>query len=204
MKKERRGKRPLTYLEAHNKAVRLYQKSSIFLLWAGIVNLFSIIIGIIQILASSIIENLPYAWPTSGFSMGLSIQQLVNKLLLENVKGTLIVDFLMIIIALILSAGFALLGFYASRGKKWVLLLGSSLYVADFALMIIVCSLNLVPFNYTNYAFSIATHVVILLACIVAISQYYNVIHIEVVFKGKNALKLDEEVESEVIAHGKE
>ena len=110
----------------------------------------------------------------------------------------------MIIIALILGGGFALLGFYASRGKKWVLLLGSYLYVVDFVLMIILFSLRIVPFNWTNYAFSIATHVVILAACIIAISQYYNVIHIEYVFKGKNALKLDEEVESEVIAHGKD
>ena len=202
MKKEKKGKRKISYFEAHNKAVRAYQKSSIFLLWAGIINLFSLIIGLIQIAASKTLSGLTYAWPESGFSMNFSLQQLFNRLLIENIASSVLAYVLLILIALFLSASFAFLGFFASRGKKWILLSGFSLYCIDFILLFIFVHFSLIPFVWTNYAFSLATHVVILIACIIAIIEYYNVIHIEKVFKGEDALKLNEEVESEVIANG--
>lgn len=203
-----RGRRPTTYLQAHNKAVRLYQKSSIFLLWSGILNIFAIIIGIVQaatykVNASNIIEKLDYIWPKSGYALSYSLQQLINNALLRANLG-IAVNFLIILIGLIFSGAFAAIGFLASRGKKWLLLLGSGLYALDFALMFFLYALGIIPFVWTNYAFTLVSHVLILIACIVAIVEYYNVIHIEMVFKGNKDLKLKEEIESEVIACGKE
>ncbi len=208
MKTKNRGKRPITYLEAHNKAVRLYQKSSIFLLWSGILNIFSLIIGIVQVATyrmneDNIIAGLSYYWPKSGYSLSYSLQQLINNALLRANMG-IAVNFIIILIGLLLSVAFAFMGFYASRGKKWVLLLGSGLYALDFALMFFIYSFGIIPFYWTNYAFTLASHALILGACILAIIEYYNVVHIEVTFKGKKVLKLDEEIESEVIASGKE
>lgn len=202
MKKAKRQKHQFTYSEAHNKAVKMYQRSAIFLLWAGVVNVFAIVIGVIQLAANSLVTQVQFPWPTSGFAMSFSVQILLNSVMIKSLDS-LAADILMIIIGLVLGGLFAALGFFASKGKRWVLLLGTALYAIDFGIMFFVYESGFVARLWTNYAFTLVTHIVVLVACIVAIVEYYNVIHIEKVFKGNKALKLDEEVEGEVIARGK-
>lgn len=201
MKKTKKAKRPITYSEAHNKAVKMYQKTSIFLLWAGVVNVLAIVIGIIQMSANSLVsgEGIDHIWPSSGFAMNFSGQIILNKLIITSMDS-IIADILMIIIAVILGGAFVAVGYFAAKGKRWLLFLGSGIYALDFGAMFFVY--QAVPMVWTNYAFTLVTHIVILIACLIAIVEYYNVIHIEKVFKGKNALNVEEEVESEVIAHG--
>lgn len=200
----KKTKRQISYHEAHNRAVKTYQKTSIFLFWAGVVNVFAIIIGVIQNAAGSVLDNtLAYLWPRSGFAMCFSLQIYLNKLLLTNISIVAVVDILIILIALVLGALFAFIGFMASKGRRLYLFLGAGLYTLDFGAMFIVYHLGAIPSNWTNYAFSLAVHALVLGALAIAIWQYYNVIHIEKVFKGENALRIEEDEESEVIASGK-
>lgn len=191
-----------TYLEAHNKAVKTYQRTAIFLLWSGVVNVFASIIGVIQISAGATMSKLTFLWPNSGFAMCYSGQMVLNSLLIQNLDQ-LVADILILLISLILGACFAFIGIFAAKGKKVFLLLGGIIYAIDFASMFFVYKSNLVPMVWTNYAFTLVTHIIILVATCVALVEYYNVIHIEKVFKGEKALKFEEEVESEEIAHGK-
>lgn len=200
--KNKKNKQPITYSQAHNKAVKMYQKTSIFMMWAGLLNVFAIIIGVIQLGTNSVVEKLSYSWPTSGFALNFSIQIFINSLLIKTFD-LLLADFLMILIALIIGALFTFLGVYASKGRIKILIIGTSLYALDFIAMFFIYVYSGVPFIWTNYAFTLATHVVVLIAMIIAIIEYYNVIHIEKVFKGVKDIKIKEEVESEVIASGK-
>ena len=200
--KKRREKKQLTYSEAHNKAVKMYQKTSIFLLWAGLLNVFAIIIGVIQLGTGSVIENLSFMWPNSGFALNFSFQIYLNNILITNLD-TLLADFIMILIALIIGIGFSFLGVFASKGKLPILFIGTILYALDFVAMFFVYSFTKVPFIWTNYAFTLACHVVVLVAMVISIIEYYNVIYIEKIFKGNNKVSIKEEDESEVIASGK-
>ncbi|HBF68343.1 MAG TPA: hypothetical protein DDW20_03375 [Firmicutes bacterium] len=200
--KQKKQKQPITYQQAHNKAVKMYQKTSIFLMWAGLLNIFAIIIGAIQLGTNSIIENLSFKWPTSGFALNFTLQIFLNCLILKSCD-LLLANFLMILIAIVLGAGFACLGVFASKGRIKILLIGTGLYALDFIAMFFVYIYSGVPSIWTNYAFTLACHVVVLVGMIIAIVEYYNVLHIEKVFKGDNKIKIEEEVESEVIANGK-
>lgn len=202
MKKTAKVKKQISYYEAHNKAVRMYRRTSIFLLWVGILNAFAVILGVIQSAAGAKMSELAFDWPNSGFSLAMSVQMLINSLLIQNLDAT-IADILMIIIALAISAAFAALGVFAGKGKLWVLILGAALYAADFGSMFFIFNSGFVPNVLANYSFSLVTHIAILAACLFAIVEYYNVIHIEKVFRGSKPNKIEEEVESEVIANGK-
>lgn len=192
----------MSYSTAHNKAVKMYQKTSIFLLWAGVVNVFAIVIGVIQLAAGSLVTDFAFSWPSSGFAMSFSFQIMLNSIMIRSLEQV-VADILMIITGIAFGGLFAFLGFMASKGKKLFLFLGTGLYALDFAAMFFVYESGNVARIWTNYAFTLVTHAIILVACFIAIIQYYNVIHIEKVFKGENKIKVEEEVESEVIARGK-
>ncbi len=202
---KKREKRPITYGEAHNKAVRMFKRSSIFLLWAGIVNLFAVIIGVIQSAAGSILssEICKITWPTSGYALSFSIQIFLNSLLVPAMDPGL-AYFLMLLIAAGFSALFVFIGLFASKGRLGLLIAGGALYALDFVGMFFVYGFTQVPAVWTNYAFTLATHAIIFAAVVVAIIEYYNVIHIEKIFKGAMEPVLEEEVEGEVIANGKD
>ena len=201
----KRSKKVLSYAEAHNKAVNSYKKVSMFMLWGGLLNIFALIIGIVQISTNNVIESLPYSWPTSGFAMTYSIQIFFANILLSSIDS-LAANLISVVIALILSAGFGVLSMFASRGRLACLISGMSLYAIDFVFMFFLYK-YFAPYIWTNYAFTLATHVVILASQIYALAQYYNVLNIEKRYKGNNNNKIKintkEEIESEVIANGK-
>lgn len=193
-------RQPMNYCSAHNRAVRMYQRSSIFILWAGIVNVFACLIGVIQSALSSSFEGLAYAWPKSGFALALVAQMVVNNLLLKSMSAVG-ADLLIILIALVVGGALAFLGFLASRGRKWLLFIGTAIIALDFAGMFFAYA-YMIPYNWTNYAFTLVLHVLLLGACVVAIVEFYNVLHIEKIFNGEASSKMEEDVESEVIASG--
>ncbi len=206
MKSKNRRDGSTSYLKTHNKAVRLYRRSSIFLLFSGILNIFAIVLGILQVEAfrineNTIVANLNYYWPISGYSLSYSIQQLINNALLRANHG-IMVNFLIILIALLISGLFGVMSFFASKGNKWTLFLASGLYALDFALMFILYSFDIIPFIWANYVFTLVSHIIVMIACIIAIIEYYNVIHLEYKYNGQKLLKLNEEIKSEVIAYG--
>ena len=199
---KKRAKQPLSYKDAHNRAVRMYRRCSFFLLWAGVVAVFAALIGVIQMATQSTISGVSYPWPSSGFALTLTVQILLSGLILKNLSAVL-AGFLIMLIALVFGSLLAFGGFFASRGHIAILISSAVFYALDFAAMFFVYQ-YLVPMVWTNYAFTLVIHVVVLAAIALAIVEFYNVLHIEKVFNTNSEPKMDDEVESEVIASGKE
>lgn len=163
-----------TYADLHNKAVRLYRKTAIFLMWAGVVSILATIIAIFR--------------SEAGYGMSLAVNIFLNRLI-EALELPSFATYL-IIFALSIATGalFAVLGFFAQQGKKVFLFVGAGLYLVDFAAVFLVYGANW----DTTYAFTIATHLVILGALAIAIFEYFNVIAIERRFRGSNHPNLDD------------
>ena len=193
------------YVDAHNKAVRHYQKACLFLLYAGVLGLFAAIIGVVQ-MAVTVEEVLPgeFNWPSSGYALSLSLQIFLSSLLLANLDQVL-ASFLIIIISILFGALFGALGFFATKGRREFLIIGLALYFLDFVFMFFVyhSSLLYVAFVWTNYAFSLALHVIVIGFAIAALVFYYQVFDIEKKFKGEKNVNFKQEEKRETIANGK-
>lgn len=200
---KKKAKRVIPYSVAHNKAVNLYKKTSTFLLWAGVLNLFSSIIGVIQMVSNTnlVVNDITYNWPRSGFALSFSVQLLIDSLLIENLNSVA-AYLLIILIALALGTLFAFLGIFSSKGKIVFLLTGTFIYLLDFIAMFFVYTYSSVVMVWTNYAFSLASHVIILIANVIAISMFFSVIEIEKKYKGNINFVKEEVDEVEEIAHG--
>ncbi len=198
-------RREISYAEAHNKAVNHYRKSSMFLFWAGILSLGAALIGVIQMVSGQlfVLNEVSYNWPKSGFSLSLSALIALDRLLIDSIQNPVISDILILLSSIIVGAGLAALGFFASKGKRLFLFLGFSLYLLDFAALFFVYYFYLAPiYSWTNYLFSIATHVIVLGALVYALICFYRVIDIEKKYHGNNNSDLEDKEDSEVIAHG--
>ena len=198
----KKARKEVSYVDAHNKAVKLYQKATLFFMWAGILCVFAAVIGVIQSAAGASNGNITdFTWPSSGFALSLSINIYLSYLFLSSLDMVM-ANFLIILISLVLGAGFALIGVFSARGKLWLLITGLALYLLDFALSFFVYFASPLSsyFVWTNYAFTLALHVVILAAGIVALIEYYRVLDIEKRFTKPHTLEKEEE--TEVIASG--
>ncbi len=200
---KKKTKRVVPYSVAHNRAVKLYKKTSTFLLWAGVLNLLSSFIGIIQMVSNNnlVANGNTYNWPKSGFALSFSLQIYLNSLLIKNLNivGAYL---LIILIALILGVTFALLGIFSSKGKFIYLIVGSGVYLLDFIAMFFVYNFTDVVMVWTNYAFTLASHVIILIANVIALAMFFSVIEIEKKYKGEINFTNNEVEEVEEIAHG--
>ncbi len=163
-----------TYAEAHNKAVRLYRKTAIFLMWAGIISILATVIALFK--------------SEAGYGMSLAINIFLNRLIHALGLSNLATSLFIFALSVVTGALFAVLGFFAQQGKKIFLFIGAALYLADFAAVFLVYGANW----GTTYAFTIATHLVILVALAIAIYEYFNVIAIEWRFHGAATPSLDE------------
>ena len=162
-----------TYAEAHNKAVRLYRKTAIFLMWAGIISILATVIALFK--------------SEAGYGMS-GRQYFLNRLIRALGLSNLATSLFIFALSVATGALFAVLGFFAQQGKKIFLFIGAALYLADFAAVFLVYGANW----GTTYAFTIATHLVILVALAIAIYEYLNVIAIEKRFHGAATPNLDE------------
>jgi hypothetical protein len=170
----KKNKPQLTYAEQHNKAVRLYRKTALFLMWAGVISILATIIAIFR--------------SEAGYGMSLAFNVFINRLIFDFNLPDYATYLSIFAVSIATGAAFTALGFFAKQGKKIFLFVGTGLYLADFVAVFLVYGTNL----DTTYAFTIATHLVILGALIIAIYEYYNVIAIERRFHGQSNAIIEE------------
>lgn len=170
----KKSKPQLTYVEAHNKAVRLYRKTVIFLMWTGIISILATVIGVFR--------------SESGYGMSLAFNVFINGLLVNLNMPDYATYLSIFAVSIATGALFAALGFFAQQGKKVFLFIGLGLYLADFGAVFFVYGANW----STTYAFTIATHLVIVAALIIAVFEYYQVLTIERVYRGSDQIKIEE------------
>lgn len=168
----KKEKRVQTYSERHNKAVRLYQKSSLFLMWAGIVNALASILGVFGVGTSIDAEGNLVDY---RYSMCLSVNRMINVALENSGLDQWVFSLIIVLLSLAFGALFSLFGYLASIGKRTYLLVGGGLYALDFVLFFYA----FLATNWTTYAFGLATHAVIFIAIGIAIFEYFNVLSIE-------------------------
>lgn len=171
-------KAPLTYADRHNKAVKIYQKTSFFLFWAGIVNAIAAVFGVFGLGTTTINgEVVSYR-----YSMCFTFNKALFDML-ESYSGLPQWGYSLIIVAIAFVSGalFALLGVLASQGKRNYLFIGSAIYVLDFIGFFFYDFLYWQ--NWQTFAFGIATHLVIIFFLVVAIFEYFNVLGIEAHYK---------------------
>lgn len=186
---KKKEKKPLTYAEAHNKAFWAFHKSSRIMIWAGVLNVAGLIVGIVQRFTEALepaffITDTYLSSKLGGsffnFSLCFSTNSFVFRLFEAMNLGD--IGFLSIIIgiAIVFTAGAVLLGVFASQGKKWALVGEVVFYILDMA-MIIPCYLIGEAIIYLWIM--IGLHVIILGFLGVAIYQYYNLFTIEKIYK---------------------
>ncbi len=169
-----------TYSERHNKAVRIYQKASFFLLWAGVVNVIAAIFGVFGVGTTTDSEGNIVDY---RYSMCFSINKFLNYYLEQSGLDQWLFSLIIVFLALAMGGLFALFGYLASSGKRLYLFAGAILYVLDFVLFFFAFYNS----PWTSYAFGLATHAVILVAIGVAIFEYFNVLSIEAHYRINNA-----------------
>lgn len=176
---KKKEKKQISYVDAHNKAVKTYKRSSLFIFWGGIVNAISTILAVFNI---GNIANSELA-ASYRYSLNFTFNRFLFNAIEYSDLNIVVQIILILLIAFSSSALLAFVGYSASLGKIKFLIGGGIFYLIDFILTFIYD--NIFPFlfeksfNWTLYAFSIATHVVILGFIVVAIINYYKVIHIE-------------------------
>ena len=206
--KEKRPKKTMDYVTAHNRAVNWFRRTSRFIFWVGILAVFATVIGIVQMVRGSYfkVDDVARLWPLSGFSLSFSFHIFLAYICLAYIPSSIVAEIVIILIVLVLGGGFAALGIFASKGKLVFLIVSTSLYLLDFASVFPVYYYVYpnTPLNYswTNYAFMIAVHVIVLSAMVISLIEYYRVLDIEKKFHGVKKVSVEEEVESEVIASG--
>ncbi len=183
MGKAKKNKPTPNYASLHNRHVNLYKKTSMFLMYIGVLALFAVIIGAVQVGSDQLAKDVfEYPWPRSGFSLAPTIVIYLANVILRNSSMGLGVFFL-ILIGLGFGALFAVLGMFASRGYLIPLIIGTALYAVDFGFVFMVnnyiygevsASLSL-----TNIMFSLVLHVLVIAVLGLAIFEHFHVVNIE-------------------------
>ena len=169
-KKARKEKRPLTYKEEHNKTLDRFRKSSRLLIWVGAFNVISLLVAIIQ-----------YASGTGSlffyFCFGCNdlLFQAIARIPNFFINHTILYFVIIVIIALITTAGAVLLGVFASQGKK-KFLFGSLIFYMLDTLCIIPCAF--LGETYISILSMSVLHVAILSIIVIAVYEYYKIINI--------------------------
>lgn len=197
MKVKKAKKKPLTYEEAHNKALRLYSKTALFLLWIGVLNVLSSLIGVIQVAKSG--GN----WPSSGYALATSFQIAIN-FALSHLNIPVWDSLLIFFISVLFGALFAFLGLISTKGYKVPLIIGISLYFLDFIALFLIYFLYIDPMNMTNFFFSLILHIFLLGGLFVAVYNYIKIIRLEVKYKGNKEFNVETSYKVKEIAKAKE
>ena len=199
MSKIKTPKSSPSYATLHNRAVNTYKKCSLFLLWAGVLGVFSTLAGMIQLFSNKMLtlNGVTYTWPTTGFSLAFSTEILFAKLLINIVPSTVLAAIIVFVISLFIGGVFAYLGIFAQKGRIIFLYIGGAIYLVDSLMTIPAYIILNGEYRFLTLLFTILAHIIILVAIIIAIIEYYNVFRIEKKFKGEVVFN-----EREVIAHG--
>lgn len=192
----KRKKNNLSYVDAHNRAFKIFQKASLIMLWAAVFNVFGLIITIIQYMTSSemvakftqgsyLYNNVLYAGSVYQYSMCFSSNSFIFRLLetLTNnpyqstqILGTPWFYVSIIAIAILFSAITSYLAVLA-RGGNFKALLANSIFYGIDTLMIIACWV--IGEDMTYIWIMIGIHVIILFFVFIAIFEYVHLFEIE-------------------------
>jgi len=148
---------PVSYEVAHNRAVRQYKKMSIFILWAGVLNVVSTVIAIFQ--------------NSTDYSLCFSFNNVIFLILGQS---TPLLKIIIVLIAVASGALFAAVGYFASLGHKAFLFTGAIAYFLDFVVLFIFIN----PSN-DGYLTSILIHAMLMIAIMFSLFAYYSVLAIE-------------------------
>lgn len=153
--------RPVTYEVAHNKAVRQFKKMSIFILWAGVLNVISAVIAVFQ--------------NATDYSLCFAFNNVIFLILGQS---TPLLKIIIVLIAVASGILFAAVGYFASLGHKAFLFTGAIAYFLDFIVLFIFIS----PSN-SGYLTSIFIHAMLMIAIMLSLFAYYSVLAVEKKFK---------------------
>ena len=152
---------PVTYEVAHNKAVRQFKKMSIFILWAGVLNVISAVIAIFQ--------------AGSDYSLCFAFNNIIFLELGAHLASSpALLKILIVVIAVVSGAAFAAVGYFASLGHKAFLFTGAIAYFLDFIVLFVF-----IDPSYTGYLTSILIHAMLMIAIMFSLFAYYSVLAIE-------------------------
>lgn len=176
---KKKEKKKLSDIALFNRSLNRYKKSVFFLFWAGIINFLAAIIGVIQ--------SKGEFWPSSGYALSFSSQIFINTLLYSYLDP-MIAIFIILIISMVLGAFFVLCGIYSQKGYVILFYLCSGFYLLDFIFLFFVyflIPLSRPIYNWTNFAFTLVMHLVVLF--FIGAGYYYY-------FKVNKMLKKNREV----------
>lgn len=199
--KKKKSKKVLTYAQAHNKALRSYQKSSRIMIWAGVFNIFGLMIDLIQNATQQISPATFIEGTLLGNSLSFSTYQYAfcfssNSFLFRIFEmltfyrlGDPSLDFVWFIviimaISLIFSSLAILAGIYASQGKK-IAFYGQIIFYLVDTIMILACYLIGEASEYLWIMLGL--HVIIWFFLIISIYEYYHLFAIEKIYKQNTA-----------------
>lgn len=166
----RKNKEPLSYKEEHNNAYERFHKSSRLLIWAGALNVISLLVSIIQFTVDK--ETLYFYFCFGSNDLFFMALAHIPNFIEQYIALYFVV---IVIIALLTSVGAILLGVFASQGKKKPLF-GSLIFYGIDTLFIIPCAF--IGESYVSILLMSVLHVVILSIIVFAVYEYYKVIEI--------------------------
>ena len=170
-----RKRGPVSYVDTHNKAVINYRRACKAFIWVGVVNFGGLLIGVIQFYIQKSNNVVPFYY---CFGISDFLFNLLNK----TVTMPIALFWVMVaVITISLSAGAAILGLFASQGKKVFLFTMVGVYFLDW--IFVLLAFFVAGESTIGLMINAGIHVVATFFIIMAVYQYYNVINIEKRFK---------------------
>lgn len=170
-----RKRGPVSYVDTHNKAVINYRRACKAFIWVGVVNFVGLLIGVIQFYIQKSNNVVPFYY---CFGISDFLFNLLNK----TVTMPIALFWVMVaIITISLSAGAAIVGLFASQGKKVFLFTMVGVYFLDW--IFVLLAFFVAGESTIGLMINAGIHVVATFFIIMAVYQYYNVINIEKRFK---------------------
>lgn len=170
-----RKRGPISYVDTHNKAVINYRRACKAFIWVGVVNFVGLLIGVIQFYIQKSNNVVPFYY---CFGISDFLFNLLNK----TVTMPIALFWVMVaVITISLSAGAAILGLFASQGKKVFLFTMVGVYFLDW--IFVLLAFFVAGESTIGLMVNAGIHVVATFFIIMAVYQYYNVINIEKRFK---------------------
>lgn len=189
-----RKRGPVSYVDTHNKAVINYRRACKAFIWVGVVNFVGLLIGVIQFYIQKSNNVVPFYY---CFGISDFLFNLLNK----TVTMPIALFWVMVaIITISLSAGAAILGLFASQGKKVFLFTMVGVYFLDW--IFVLLAFFVAGESTIGLMINAGIHVVATFFIIMAVYQFYNVLNIEKRFK--NVPTVAEEKEKQKQEESKE
>ncbi len=170
-------KKKMSYVDAHNNAVRAYKKASTSIIFIGIFNVIGAIFYLVQI---NDVGDFAGQFLCLGLNMFIFSIPPVGEFLISNLPWSVIIY---ILLFFSFGALYAFLGVMANRGKGKYLYASLILYLIDWVFLL-CCYFYLNAFLSSNSVFlMIGVHLIVTVFLFMAIYQYHKVISIEIVHK---------------------